>query len=151
LHAVPAPREDRGRNRIVRPAGQDDAEVAGGIPDRTDRAADPHARIAHPHLRLRNGTRNPATDADDIPARPRPARDRTEGRAERALFITGVKYGRSPMIAIKAHPLKPAMVVYVQPENIDELAVKLAELDNILLARTELDQGELISRLERIA
>src|SRR5436309_1175449 len=71
--------------------------------------------------------------------------------SERALFFTGVKYGRSPMIAIKAHPLKPAMVVYVQPENIDELAVKLAELDNILLARTELDQGELISRLERIA
>jgi len=39
----------------------------------------------------------------------------------------------------------------VQPENIDDLAVKLAELDNIILARTDLDQGELISRLERIA
>ncbi len=55
------------------------------------------------------------------------------------------------MIAIKAHPLKPAMVVYVQPENVDELAVKLAELDSIILARTDLDQPELISRLERIA
>jgi putative transcriptional regulator len=55
------------------------------------------------------------------------------------------------MIAIKAHPLKPAMVVYVQPENIDELAMKLAELEGILLARTELDQAELISRLERIS
>src|SRR6266508_2436998 len=55
------------------------------------------------------------------------------------------------MIAIKAHPLKPAMVVYVQPENIDELAVRLAELENIILARTDLDQPELISRLERIA
>jgi putative transcriptional regulator len=70
--------------------------------------------------------------------------------SERALLFTGVKYGRSPMIAIKAHPLKPAMVVYVQPENIDELAVKLAELDSILLARTELGQPELISRLEQI-
>ena len=70
--------------------------------------------------------------------------------SERALIFTGVKYGRSPMIAIKAHPLKPAMVVYVQPENIDELAVKLAELDSILLARTELDQADLIARLERI-
>src|SRR5207247_3452563 len=47
--------------------------------------------------------------------------------SERALCFTGVKYGRSPMIAIKAHPLKPAMVVYVQPENIDELAMKLAD------------------------
>jgi len=71
--------------------------------------------------------------------------------SERALLFTGVKYGRSPMIAIKAHPLKPVMVVYVQPENIDDLAVKLAELDSILLARTELDQAELITRLERMA
>jgi len=71
--------------------------------------------------------------------------------SERALLFTGVKYGRSPMIAIKAHPLKPAMVVYVQPENIDELAVKLAELENILLARTELTPSALIERLERLA
>ena len=70
--------------------------------------------------------------------------------SERALLFTGVKYGRSPMIAVKAHPLKPAMVVYVQPENIDELAVKLAELENILLARTDLEPGELIERLERL-
>ncbi len=71
--------------------------------------------------------------------------------SERALIFTGVKYGRSPMIAIKAHPLKPAMVVYVQPENIDELAIKLAELENIILARTELDPPALIERLEKIA
>ncbi len=70
--------------------------------------------------------------------------------SERALLFTGVKYGRSPMIAVKANPLKPAMVVYVQPENIDELAVKLAELENILLARTELETNDLIQRLERL-
>ena len=70
--------------------------------------------------------------------------------SERALLFTGVKYGRSPMIAIKAHPLKPAMVVYVQPENIDDLAVKLAELEGIVLARTELDPPTLIERLERL-
>jgi putative transcriptional regulator len=70
--------------------------------------------------------------------------------SERALLFTGVKYGRSPMIAIKAHPLKPALVVYVQPENIDDLAVKLAELEGIVLARTELDPPTLIERLERM-
>ena len=70
--------------------------------------------------------------------------------SERALLFTGVKYGRSPMIAVKAHPLKPAMVIYVQPENIDELAIKLAELENILLARTELEVDDVIGRLERI-
>jgi len=70
--------------------------------------------------------------------------------SERALLFTGVKYGRSPMIAVKAHPLKPAMVVYVQPENIDELAIKLAEMESILLARTDLDPPEIIVRLERL-
>ncbi|OGS48037.1 MAG: XRE family transcriptional regulator [Euryarchaeota archaeon RBG_16_68_13] len=70
--------------------------------------------------------------------------------SERALLFTGVKYGRSPMIAVKAHPLKPAMVIYVQPENIDELAIKLAELENILLGKTDLDQSEVIKRLEAI-
>jgi len=38
----------------------------------------------------------------------------------------------------------------VQPENIDELAIKLAELENILLARTELEVDDVIGRLERI-
>jgi putative transcriptional regulator len=71
--------------------------------------------------------------------------------SERALLFTGVKYGRSPMIAVKAHPLKPAMVIYVKPENIDELAIKLAELENILLARTDLEVQELIERLERLS
>jgi putative transcriptional regulator len=70
--------------------------------------------------------------------------------SERALLFTGVKYGRSPMIAVKAHPLKPAMVVYVQPENIDELAVKLAELENIILAKTDLSPSAVIERLERV-
>jgi len=69
---------------------------------------------------------------------------------ERALIFTGVKYGRSPMIVIRTHPLKPAMVVYARPEKVDELAVKLAELDNVILARTELETETLIERLERL-
>jgi predicted transcriptional regulator len=47
--------------------------------------------------------------------------------------------------------MKPAMVVYVQPETVDELAMRLAEIEGVLLARTDLDQTELISRLERMA
>lgn len=69
---------------------------------------------------------------------------------ERALVFTGVKYGRSPMIVIRTHPLKPAMVVYARPEQVDDLAVKLAELDNVILARTELVTETLIHRLERL-
>jgi putative transcriptional regulator len=70
---------------------------------------------------------------------------------ERALIFTGVKYGRSPMIVIRTHPLKPAMVVYARPGKVDELAVRLAELDNIILARTELETETLIERLERLS
>jgi putative transcriptional regulator len=68
--------------------------------------------------------------------------------SERALLFTGVKYGRSPMIAIRAHPLKPAMVVYVQPEQVDELAVRLATLEGIPLVTTQMPVQELISKLE---
>jgi len=66
---------------------------------------------------------------------------------ERALIFTGVKFGRSPLVAIRAHPLKPAMVVFVKPENVDELSIKLAELENIPLVITDLDEKSIISRL----
>lgn len=68
---------------------------------------------------------------------------------ERALIFTGVKYGRSPMIVIRTHSLKPAMVVYARPEQVDTLAVQLAELDRVILARTDLDADTIIKKLER--
>jgi putative transcriptional regulator len=68
--------------------------------------------------------------------------------SQRALIFTGVRYGRSPMIAIRAHPLKPAMVIYQKPEQVDELAVRLAELEGIPLIRTELGTEEIVDRLQ---
>ncbi len=53
------------------------------------------------------------------------------------------------MIVIRTHSLKPAMVVYARPEQVDALAVQLAELDRVILARTDLDADTLIERLER--
>ncbi|MEE9163422.1 MAG: helix-turn-helix domain-containing protein [Thermoplasmata archaeon] len=70
--------------------------------------------------------------------------------SERALLFTGVKYGRSPMVAVRTHFLKPAMVVYVQPENVDDLAVELAKLENVILARTEMDPLDVIEKLESL-
>lgn len=70
---------------------------------------------------------------------------------ERALVFTGVKYGRSPMAVIRTHPLKPAMVVYSRPEQVDALAVQLAELENILLATCGLQPATLLDRLEKMA
>jgi len=68
--------------------------------------------------------------------------------SERALIFTGVKFGRSPMIAIRAHPMKPALVVYQRPEHVDELAMRLATLENIPLLRTDIDVPRLVERLE---
>ncbi len=56
---------------------------------------------------------------------------------ERALIFTNVHYGRSPMVAIRAHPLTPAMVVYQHPEQTDPLAIKLAKLEGIPLVVSE--------------
>ena len=69
---------------------------------------------------------------------------------ERALIFTDVHYGRSPMVAIRAHPLTPALVVYVKPDNTDPLAAKLAELEKVPLVTTNLDTEELISRLKEL-
>ncbi len=69
---------------------------------------------------------------------------------ERALFFTGIRFGRSPMVAIRASPLTPAMVVYVQPEDVDALTLKLAEVEDINLLKTELDEGEIMDRLNEL-
>ncbi len=70
--------------------------------------------------------------------------------SQRALIFTGVKYGRSPMVAIRAHPLKPAMVVFHNPERVDDLAVKLADLERIPLVATNLSMDKLIENLEAL-
>ena len=69
---------------------------------------------------------------------------------ERALVFTDVHYGRSPMVAIRAHPLKPAMVVYLRPDKIDPLAVKLSRLERIPLVSTELNADEIIEKIRKM-
>jgi len=68
----------------------------------------------------------------------------------RILVFTNVKRGRSPMIAVRIHPLKPAMVLYVRPEDVDPLAIRLAEIDNVILSTTQLKVSEVIERLEQL-
>lgn len=68
---------------------------------------------------------------------------------ERALIFTDVHFGRSPMIAIRAHPLSPALVVYQKPEAVDELAIKLSRLEGIPLVSTKLEIDEIVERLDK--
>lgn len=70
--------------------------------------------------------------------------------SQRALIFVGVKFGRSPMVAVRAHPLKPAMVVYVRPERVDPLAIKLAELEKVCLVSTDLEVPRLVEKLSRL-
>jgi putative transcriptional regulator len=69
---------------------------------------------------------------------------------ERAIIFTGIRYGRSPMIAIRVHPVKPTVVVYHKPGSVDSLAIKLAERENISLVVTTLSLDELRKILIRI-
>jgi putative transcriptional regulator len=66
---------------------------------------------------------------------------------DRALIFTGVRYGRSPMIAIRIHPVKPAMVVYHKPSDVDPLAIKLAEREKMPLVVTTLSLTTLRKKL----
>ena len=68
---------------------------------------------------------------------------------ERAIFFSGVHYGRSPMIAIRAHPVKPRVVIYIKPKTIDKLATKLAEMERIVLVRTELEEEKIVTKLKK--
>ena len=66
---------------------------------------------------------------------------------ERAVFFSGVHYGRSPMIAVRAHPVKPRMVVYVKPKTVDPLAAKLADMEKVVLVKTDLDESTIVKKL----
>jgi putative transcriptional regulator len=66
---------------------------------------------------------------------------------DRAMVFTGVKYGRSPMIAIRIHPVKPAVVVYHKPNDVDPLAKNLSEQEKIPLVVTNLSLNNLNKKL----
>ena len=69
---------------------------------------------------------------------------------QRALIFANVKYGRSPMVAIRAHPMKPAAVIFSNPGRIDPLAIRLSEVENIPLLTTPLGPSEVLGRLEQL-
>jgi putative transcriptional regulator len=69
---------------------------------------------------------------------------------QRAVVFANVKYGRSPMVAIRAHPLKPAAVVFANPGRVDALAIRLSEVENIPLLTTPLIAPQVLERLEEL-
>ncbi len=72
---------------------------------------------------------------------------------QRAMVFTNSQFGRSPLVAVRASPIKPASVVIHGPKrDIDPLAVELARLDGIPLIVTMIDSPEeLVDRLRSLA
>jgi len=66
----------------------------------------------------------------------------------RALIFTGIQRGRSPMVAIRAHPMKPRVVAYHQPHEVDELAIELAKLEKIVFLKIDTPLGILMEQLK---
>ncbi len=72
--------------------------------------------------------------------------------SQRALVFTKVTTGRSPMIAVRVAPIKPAVVVIHGPRRVDYLAVLLAEAERVpLILSTARSVEELVEGLRGLA
>ena len=70
---------------------------------------------------------------------------------QRALVFTNVSTGRTPMVAIKLTSLQPGLVILHGTPDIDEVAINIAEAENIPLAICKLDALEdVVNRLRKI-
>ncbi|MFH0835130.1 MAG: helix-turn-helix domain-containing protein [Candidatus Micrarchaeota archaeon] len=69
--------------------------------------------------------------------------------SQRALLFTGTTTGRSPMVAVRIAPIKPAVVVLhgLAADKVDRLAVKIAENEGIPLLVTTLGLEDVKKKL----
>ena len=71
------------------------------------------------------------------------------GTPQRCIVFTGVRYGRSPMVAVRVSPVKPgAIVIHGPRDDVDPLAVEISKLEGIPLILSLAESVErLVSRL----
>jgi len=69
----------------------------------------------------------------------------------RALIFTGVRSGKSPMVAVRVSNLKPGAVVLqgLVPSQVDPIAKKIAEVENIPLFNDIFSVDEVTSALSK--
>ena len=69
----------------------------------------------------------------------------------RALIFTGVRSGKSPMVAVRVSNLKPGAVVLqgLMPADVDPVAIRIAEVENIPLLTTHFSVDEITSALSK--
>jgi len=70
---------------------------------------------------------------------------------DRAMIFTKVSTGKSPMVAIRVTNLKPGTIVLhgLTKDEVDPMAIKMAEVDRIPLLSTTKDLDELIVELRK--
>ena len=70
--------------------------------------------------------------------------------SQRALLFTNTTTGRSPMVAVRIAPIKPALVCLhdLPAEKVDKLAIKIAEAEGIPLLVTNLDLDKIKEKVE---
>lgn len=66
---------------------------------------------------------------------------------ERAFIFDQVSTGRSPMVVIRVAPIKPRLVVIRGIDEVDKLAVKIAQIEKVPLLTTKISIEEIKARL----
>ncbi|MFH1364023.1 MAG: helix-turn-helix domain-containing protein [Candidatus Aenigmatarchaeota archaeon] len=70
---------------------------------------------------------------------------------QRALIFTQVSTGRSPMVALKLTNLHPALVIFHGLNQVDDIAKRIAEAENIPLAVCKMERVEdIVERLKQL-
>ncbi|MDM7934086.1 MAG: helix-turn-helix domain-containing protein [Methanothrix sp.] len=69
----------------------------------------------------------------------------------RALIFTGVRSGKSPMVAVRVSNLKPGAVVLqgLEPSDVDPVAIRIAQIENIPLLTTTFSVDDISTALSR--
>ncbi|MFH0713652.1 MAG: helix-turn-helix domain-containing protein [Candidatus Micrarchaeota archaeon] len=71
--------------------------------------------------------------------------------SQRALLFTRVETGRSPLVAVRVTPIKPALIILHGVVEVDKLAVKIAEAEKIPLLVTNMDLEEVKKKLAELS
>jgi len=70
--------------------------------------------------------------------------------SERAFIFKDVSTGRSPMVVIRVTPMKPSVVVLHELEEVDKLAIKIAEKEQIPIIVSGMSEEKIREELNKL-
>ena len=70
--------------------------------------------------------------------------------SERAFIFTQVSTGRSPLVVIRVTPMKPSVVVLHGISEVDPLALKIAQKEQIPVLTTRMDIAKIKEALNKL-